>query len=77
MNPLLTVQVIGIYSMIFGATLIGPILVGLNYWEAETLHFLWPMAACLGVGSLLFVAGRRRNDRELGVRDGYLIVTLF
>ena len=77
MNPLLTVQVIGIYSMIFGATLIGPILVGLIYWEAETLHFLWPMAACLGVGSLLFVAGRRRPHRELGVRDGYLIVTLF
>ena len=77
MNPLLTVQVIGIYAMIFGATLIGPILVGLIYREAATLHFLWPMAACLGAGALLLFAGKRRRTRELGVRDGYLIVTLF
>jgi trk system potassium uptake protein TrkH len=77
MNPLLAVRVIGIYAMIFGATLIGPILVGLIYGESATLHFLGPMAASLGVGSLLWMTGRRHPTRELGVRDGYLIVTLF
>jgi len=77
MNPLLAVRVIGIYAMIFGATLIGPILVGLIYGESATLHFVGPMAASLGVGSLLWMTGRRHPTRELGVRDGYLIVTLF
>jgi trk system potassium uptake protein TrkH len=77
MNPVLAIRVIGIYAMIFGATLIGPVLVGLIYRAAATLHFLWPMAASLGVGSLLWQTGRRHPTRELGVRDGYLIVTLF
>lgn len=77
MNPVLALRVIGIYAMIFGATLIGPILVGLIYRESATLHFLWPMATCLGVGSLLWLTGLRHPTRELGVRDGYLVVTLF
>ena len=77
MNPVLALRVIGIYAMIFGATLIGPVLVGLIYRESATLHFLWPMAACLGVGSLLWLTGLRHPTRELGVRDGYLVVTLF
>jgi trk system potassium uptake protein len=77
MNPVLAIRVIGIYAMIFGATLVGPVLVGLIYRETETLHFLGPMAVSLGVGSLLWVTGRRHPTRELGARDGYLIVTLF
>lgn len=63
--------------MLFGATLTGPVLVGGLHGEGETLHFLGPMAACLGVGSLLWAIGRLGRVRELGVRDGYLIVTLF
>jgi trk system potassium uptake protein TrkH len=77
MNPVLAIRVIGIYAMIFGATLIGPVLVGLIYRAAATLHFLWPMAASLGVGSLLWQTGRRHPTRKLGVSDGYLIATLF
>ncbi|MGE5153735.1 MAG: TrkH family potassium uptake protein [Bdellovibrio bacteriovorus] len=77
MNPVLAIRVIGLYAMIFGATLVGPVLVGLLYREAATLHFLGPMAVSLGAGGLLWVAGRRHATRELGVRDGYLIVTLF
>ena len=77
MNLVLAIRVIGIYAMIFGATLIGPILVGVIYREPATLHFLGPMAVSLGVGSLLWLAGRRHPTRELGVRDGYLVVTLF
>ncbi len=77
MNPVLAIRVIGIYAMIFGATLIGPVLVGLLYRESATLHFLGPMAVSLGVGNLLWQTGRRRPTHELGVRDGYLIVTLF
>jgi trk system potassium uptake protein TrkH len=77
MNLVLAVRVIGIYSMIFGATLIGPIVVGIIYREPATLHFLGPMAVSLGVGSLLRMTRRRQPTRELGVRDGYLIVTLF
>ncbi len=72
----LIVRVIGVYAMIFGATLMGPVLVGVWYRESEAAHFLWPMAGSIGFGTLLWVAGRR-HVRELGVRDGYLVVSLF
>ncbi len=76
MSLSLIIRVIGVYAMIFGATLLGPILVGIGYGEPEVAHFLWPMAASIGFGTLLWFA-RRRHVRELGVRDGYLVVTLF
>lgn len=72
----LIVRVIGVYATIFGATLMGPVLVGVWYREPAAAHFLWPMAGSIGFGTLLWKAGRR-DVRELGVRDGYLVVSLF
>jgi trk system potassium uptake protein len=76
MNLFLLGRIIGIYALIFGVTLLGPILVGLWYREPEVLHFLWPMACSIGFGAVLWLIGRQRT-RELSVGDGYLIVTLF
>jgi trk system potassium uptake protein len=76
MNLFLLGRIIGIYALIFGVTLLGPILVGLWYRELEVLHFLWPMAGSIGFGAVLWLIGRQRT-RELSVGDGYLIVTLF
>jgi trk system potassium uptake protein len=76
MNLFLLGRIIGIYALIFGVTLLGPILVGLWYREPEVLHFLWPMAGSIGFGAVLWLIGRQRT-RELSVGDGYLIVTLF
>ncbi|MFB1487789.1 MULTISPECIES: TrkH family potassium uptake protein [unclassified Thiocapsa] len=76
MNLVLVGRIIGIYALIFGITLIGPILVGVWYREAEVVHFLWPMLGSLAGGAVLWLIGRRRA-RELSVGDGYLVVTLF
>jgi trk system potassium uptake protein len=76
MNLFLIGRIIGIYALIFGATLLSPILVGLWYREPEVLHFLWPMAGSIGFGAVLWLIGRQRT-RELSVGDGYLIVALF
>ncbi|HSO81172.1 TrkH family potassium uptake protein [Thiocapsa sp.] len=76
MNLFLVGRIVGIYALIFGITLVSPILVGLWYREPEVLHFLWPMAGSLGFGAFLWLIGRRRA-RELSVGDGYLVVTLF
>lgn len=75
MNLFLLGRIIGLYALIFGATLTSPILVGLWYREPEVLHFLWPMAGSIGFGTLLWLIGRQ-HSRELSVGDGYLIVTL-
>lgn len=76
MNLVLVGRIVGIYALIFGITLIGPILVGIWYREAEVVHFLWPMVGSLAGGAFLWLIGRRRA-RELSVGDGYLVVTLF
>ncbi|RKT45001.1 TrkH family potassium uptake protein [Thiocapsa rosea] len=76
MNLVLVGRIVGIYALIFGITLIGPILVGVWYREAEVAHFLWPMVGSLAGGAFLWLIGRRRS-RELSVGDGYLVVTLF
>ena len=76
MNLFLVGRIVGIYALIFGVTLVSPILVGLWYREPEVLHFLWPMAGSLGFGAFLWLFGRRRAH-ELSVGDGYLVVTLF
>jgi trk system potassium uptake protein TrkH len=76
MNLFLLGRIIGIYALIFGITLLSPILVGLWYREPEILHFFLPMVGSIGLGAFLWLIGRRRT-RELSVGDGYLIVTLF
>lgn len=76
MNLVLVGRIVGIYALIFGITLTGPILVGVWYREAEVVHFLWPMVGSLAGGAVLWLIGRRRA-RELSVGDGYLVVTLF
>ena len=76
MNLFLLGRIIGIYALIFGVTLLSPILIAVWYREPEILHFLWPMAGSIGFGALLWLIGRRRTH-ELSVGDGYLIVTLF
>jgi trk system potassium uptake protein TrkH len=75
-NLVLVGRIVGIYALIFGITLIGPILVGIWYREAEVLHFIWPMVGSLAGGAFLWLIGRRRA-RELSVGDGYLVVALF
>lgn len=76
MNLVLLGRIIGLYALIFGVTLLGPIFVGIWYREPDITHFLGPMVGSIGLGLMLWAIGRRR-PHELNVGDGYLIVTLF
>ena len=69
-------RIVGLFAILFGLTLGVPILVALWYEEPEILPFFAPMAGSLGLGTLLWIAGRWRPT-HLGVRDGFLIVALF
>jgi trk system potassium uptake protein TrkH len=83
MHPLLIARVLGLFALLFAATLTVPIAVGLVYGEADLRHLLQPLAGALSLGLVLWLAGGLgarfglgRHD-ELGVRDGFLIVALF
>lgn len=69
-------RIIGFYIIIFGLTLITPILVALWYGESELMHFFIPMVTSLSSGALL-LSFRKRRSENLSTRDGFLIVALF
>jgi trk system potassium uptake protein TrkH len=69
-------RIIGLYALLFAVTLTLPVGIGLALQEPEVRHFLWPMIGSLTLGTVLWgIGGPVRRD--LGVRDGYLIVTVF
>jgi len=83
MHPLLIARVLGLFALLFGATLTVPIGIALLHGETDLTPFLEPLAGSLVLGLVLWVAGeigpRLAGARhgDLGVRDGFLIVALF
>jgi trk system potassium uptake protein TrkH len=71
------IRTIGVFSMIFGITLLIPIAIAIFYWELQELFdFFIPLLGSLFLGSSLWLIGRR-EETNLGARDGFLIVVLF
>jgi trk system potassium uptake protein len=70
-------RIVGAYSIIFGLTLLAPMLICLIYGEYEQItNFLIPFFGSFIFGGSLWLVGQRRPD-TLGHRDGFLIVALF
>lgn len=70
-------RTIGVFSMIFGITLLVPMGIAIGYQEAqELINFLIPFGGSLLLGGTLWLIGRRK-PANLGARDGFLIVVLF
>ena len=70
-------RTIGVFSTLFGFTLLVPILLALGFGELEEVpHFLLPFFGILILGGTLWMIGRRESA-NLGTRDGFLIVVLF
>jgi trk system potassium uptake protein TrkH len=73
---LLVCRVLGLFAMLFSATLVVPIIVAWFYREPSVIPFLYPLLGSLGVGLALSLAGLGRGP-SMGARDGFLIVALF
>jgi trk system potassium uptake protein TrkH len=73
---LLIVRILGLFSLLYAATLAAPLLIVWLYHESDLWRFLWPMLGAMALGGLLWLAGLGRRG-ALGVRDGFLIVALF
>ncbi|MBU0500758.1 MAG: TrkH family potassium uptake protein [Gammaproteobacteria bacterium] len=76
MHPKTVARVIGFFVVLFGLTLVAPILVSFLYGESDFGHFLVPMLGTLGLGACLLFLGRNSSG-NLSNRDGFLIVALF
>jgi trk system potassium uptake protein TrkH len=75
-HPFSIAYIVGLFALLFGATLGVPALIALWYGEDQMLAFLVPMAGCLGLGGGLWALGRLRPV-QLSLRDGFLVVALF
>ncbi|MCK5480564.1 MAG: potassium transporter, partial [Gammaproteobacteria bacterium] len=73
----LTIQrLLGMFLMIFSATLLPPSAVAWLYQDGQIQVFLTAMFMVLLLGFLLWLPASRYRD-DLRVRDGFLIVVLF
>jgi trk system potassium uptake protein TrkH len=70
-------RTIGAFSMIFGITLLVPIVLTIGYAELdELIDFFIPFVGSVSLGGALWLIGQR-EPANLGTRDGFLIVALF
>lgn len=75
--PMATTQrVVGLLLMIFSTTMLAPVAVGLIYGDGEVAAFVAGFCITLLGGVLLWLPVRGVH-RDLGMRDGFLVVVLF
>ena len=76
MQLLVIQRVVGLLLMLFALTFVTPLIVALLYDDGTVAAFLEAFGITFATGLLLFLPVYRRQ-REIRVRDGFLIVTLF
>ncbi|PKM23205.1 MAG: potassium transporter [Gammaproteobacteria bacterium HGW-Gammaproteobacteria-14] len=76
MHFALIAKVLGILLVVFSITMLSPVLVAWLYDDGMQLPFLTAFAITFVSGLALWMLFFRVRD-ELGVRDGFLVVTLF
>jgi trk system potassium uptake protein TrkH len=76
MHLALIIKILGMLLMVFSITMLPPVLVAWLYEDGLQLPFLTAFAITFAIGLTLWMMFFRARD-ELGVRDGFLVVTLF
>ncbi|MBW3567650.1 MAG: TrkH family potassium uptake protein [Proteobacteria bacterium] len=69
-------RIVGIFLMMFSFGMLPPIAVSLYYADGALDPFLYTFLFSLAAGVLLWLP-RRKDHRDLRLREGFLIVTLF
>jgi trk system potassium uptake protein TrkH len=76
MNLFAVQRILGLLLILFSLTMLPPIGVSLYYADGNHLPFIDSFAALLAVGALIWWPARN-HDRDLRLRDGFLVVALF
>lgn len=76
MHTNIILKVLGLLLMVFSVSLIPPVLISLYYQDGGTQDFLLSALALLSLGLLLWFPSRH-VQRDLKIRDGFLIVVMF
>ena len=76
MHYLVVQRVLGLVLTLFSLTMLPPVAVSLYFDDAHWLPFLQSFALILAAGLLLWLPVRR-VERDMRLRDGFLLVALF
>jgi trk system potassium uptake protein TrkH len=76
MNLPVVQRIFGLLLMLFSLTMLPPMIVGLYYRDGNWQPFLDAFVALAVIGFVLWWPARRQQ-RELRLRDGFLVVALF
>ncbi|HTE41229.1 MAG TPA: TrkH family potassium uptake protein [Steroidobacteraceae bacterium] len=76
MNLLTIQRILGLLLMLFSITMLPPVAVSLHYRDHNVSPFIDAFIGLLVVGFLIWLPVRKRN-RDLRLRDGFLVVALF
>jgi len=77
MHASIIIKILGSLLMLFSLLAnIPPMLVSMFYEDGMFSSFLNSMLIFFGIGFLLFIS-TARTKKDLGTRDGFLVVTLF
>ncbi|MGH8249437.1 MAG: TrkH family potassium uptake protein [Steroidobacteraceae bacterium] len=76
MNLLMVQRILGLMLMMFSLSMLPPVGVSLGYGDGHSTPFLASFVIIAMVGTLLWLPARRAQ-RELRLRDGFLIVSVF
>src|SRR5690606_29059178 len=68
-------RIVGIFLVAFSPAMLPPVAVAFIYNDGAAEPFILTFTGCLAAGILLWLP-RRRDRRELRVREGFLVVTL-
>jgi trk system potassium uptake protein TrkH len=69
-------RVMGLLLILFSTTMLPPVVVSLLYRDGAVAAFLWAYGLTLVAGLVLWLPVFRQR-REIRIRDGFIIVTLF
>ena len=76
MHYLLVQRILGLIVVLFSLTMLPPIVVSLHFDDGHWLPFLQSFALILVAGLLMWLPARR-VERDMRLRDGFLVVALF
>ena len=69
-------KILGLLLALFSVTMLPPLLIGLLSREQTAAVFAWAFLGILAAGLLLWLP-TRRVDKDLRLRDGFIVVVLF
>ncbi|UCG73706.1 MAG: potassium transporter [Chromatiales bacterium] len=71
-----TQRILGLLLMLFSTTMLPPVLISIAFDDGAAMAFLYGFAANLAAGLVIWFPVRK-EDRDLRLRDGFLVVAAF